>query len=54
MGVVLDDGSMSYCWFGFEDGHHTCMLPTGHDGPHEPTPDSDIVIRLIDPPRDTG
>jgi hypothetical protein len=33
------------CWFDFEDGH-TCMLPDEHEGPHEPTPDSDIIIRL--------
>ncbi len=37
-----------YCWFDFKDGH-TCMLPKGHDGPHEPTSDDDIMIRLADP-----
>lgn len=34
-----------YCWYDFENGH-TCMLPDEHDGPHEPTPDSDILISL--------
>ncbi len=35
------------CWFDFQDSH-TCMLPNDHDGPHEPTPDKDIIIRLAD------
>ena len=35
---------MSYCWFDF--GDHTCMLADGHDGPHEPTSDDDILISL--------
>ena len=41
-----------HCWFDSEDGH-TCMLSDGHDGPHEPTSDSDIIIS-IDPLEGTG
>jgi hypothetical protein len=26
----------------------TCMLPDGHDGPHEWTPDSEIVVQFSD------
>lgn len=43
-----------HCWFDFEDSYwtdndehvpgHTCMLDDGHDGPHEPTSDDEIVI----------
>ncbi len=36
------------CWFDFGDGH-TCMLLDGHDGPHEPTSDSDILISFVPP-----
>ena len=33
-----------HCW---EDGgHSTCLLADGHDGPHEFTPDSEIVVRF--------
>jgi hypothetical protein len=41
---------MRHCWFDFESSEylqmpgHTCMLPDGHDGPHEPTPDAEIMI----------
>ena len=27
-----------------EDDRCSCLLPDGHDGPHEWTPDKDIVI----------
>ncbi len=37
------------CWYSFEDGHHTCILPRGHDEPHHPTPDDEIMITLADP-----
>lgn len=46
-----------HCWFDFwadiEDGDtslpgHTCMLPDGHDGPHEPTPDKEILISFAE------
>ena len=37
------------CWFNFGDGH--CMLPGGHDEPHEKTPDSDIIISLHGEPQ---
>ena len=36
---------MSYCWFEPKGGY-TCMLPEGHDGPHKPTSDDDILISL--------
>lgn len=36
------------CWHDFEDGH-TYMMSDGHMGPHEPTADSDIVVRLSGP-----
>jgi hypothetical protein len=41
-------------WVGdYEDGcGSTCMLPDGHDGPHEFTPDDQIVIRLAHPNKD--
>jgi len=39
-----------HCW---EDGPRderdvgsTCMLPDGHDGPHEWTPDDEITVRF--------
>lgn len=35
-----------HCWFDFEDGH-TCMLEDGHDGPHEPTADDEIVVTFV-------
>lgn len=34
------------CWFDFEDGDHTCMLPDGHDGSHKPTSDDNILVSL--------
>lgn len=47
---------MRHCWFDFEDGYwsdddtwvggNTCMLEANHPGPHEPTPDSDIVVEF--------
>lgn len=38
---------MRSCWFiNFEDADHTCMLPDGHDGPHRPTSDDDILVSL--------
>ena len=37
-----------HCWFNFRDGH-TCMLADEHDGPHEPTADSEILIGLVEP-----
>ncbi len=30
----------------FVQGRATCLLPAGHDGPHEYTPDSEIVVDL--------
>lgn len=41
------------CWFDFDDylpgeGGHTCMLPKGHEGPHEPTPDREIVVAVVE------
>jgi hypothetical protein len=29
-----------------EEYGHTCMLPAGHDGPHEFTPDIQIVVEF--------
>ena len=29
------------------EGNATCLLPDGHDGPHEWTPDSEITVRFI-------
>ncbi|KKK69014.1 hypothetical protein LCGC14_2938290 [marine sediment metagenome] len=43
---------MSYlelgCWFDMGDA--TCLLPDEHDGAHEPTPDNEIFIELVDKP----
>ncbi len=36
------------CWFDFENDH-TCTLPEGHDEPHKPTSDDDIIISLAIP-----
>ncbi|KKN15589.1 hypothetical protein LCGC14_0984390 [marine sediment metagenome] len=36
------------CWF--DMGRSTCLLPDDHDGPHEPTPDSEIFVELVDKP----
>ncbi len=36
-----------HCWFGFESGLHTCMLPRGHDGSHQPTPNAEIDIEIV-------
>jgi len=55
---------MRHCWFDFgfeyedadyfDDGQrlvgHTCMLPDGHDGPHEPTSDDEITISFVGDP----
>ncbi len=35
------------CWTNI-GSNATCMMPADHDGPHEPTPDEDIIIRLAD------
>jgi hypothetical protein len=32
------------CWE--DEGRSTCLLPDGHDGPHEFTPDTEIVVRF--------
>lgn len=32
----------------FDKGDATCLLPDGHEGPHEWTPDSDIMVRFDD------
>lgn len=37
------------CWFDF--GKATCQLPDEHDGPHEPTPDSEVWVSLTDEQR---
>ena len=34
------------CWFDMGDA--TCQLPDDHDGPHEPTPDSEIFVELVE------
>jgi hypothetical protein len=48
------------CWFDFDDAEwetgtpgHTCMLPDGHEGPHEPTPDDQIIISFVGDKEDT-
>ena len=46
-----------HCWYYFDDGNHTCMLPHEHDGSHKPTPDRDIIIsyatgEVVDLPED--
>ena len=34
-----------HCWEdGGEEIGSTCLLPDGHDGPHEFTPDSEIMV----------
>lgn len=33
-----------------EDGASTCMLERGHDGPHEWTPDGEILITFAPRP----
>lgn len=45
--------SKLHCWFDFEDGH-TCMLPNSHDGSHQPTPDEEIIISIVDPQNRPG
>ena len=35
------------------NGNATCMLPAGHDGPHEWTPDDEIVV-AFEPRKDAG
>ena len=37
-------------WIEETYGGRTCMLPEGHDGPHEWTPDDEIVLCFKDPP----
>ncbi len=34
------------CWFDMGDA--TCQLPDDHDGAHEPTPDSEIFVELVE------
>jgi hypothetical protein len=36
---------MNHCWADKDDC--TCLLPGGHDGPHEWTPDSEIVVAFL-------
>jgi hypothetical protein len=59
-------GVMVHCWQGkrehtefgsqewhdtfLDDGDGTCMLDDGHDGPHEFTPDSQIIVQFLDAP----
>lgn len=31
----------------FTDGDATCILPDEHDGPHELTPDDEILVSLV-------
>jgi hypothetical protein len=33
------------CWFDMGDA--VCLLPDEHDGPHQPTPDSEIMVSLV-------
>jgi hypothetical protein len=35
-----------FCWEDGPDSDSTCMLDDGHDGPHEFTPDSEIVVKF--------
>ena len=48
MDSELQDDPMRHCLTTVDDDH-TCMLPTDHDGPHEPTADSDIIVFFIEP-----
>ena len=32
------------------EGDGTCMLPAGHDGPHEWTPDDQIIVSFTGEP----
>jgi hypothetical protein len=45
---TIGPATQRHCWFDFEDGH-TCMLPSMHDGTHQPTPDEEIIIEVVDP-----
>ena len=38
--------SQEYLEYLADEDRCTCMLPRGHDGPHEWTPDKNIVIRF--------
>jgi hypothetical protein len=41
-----------HCW---EDGDgSTCLLPDGHDGPHEFTDDADITVTFAEKEEDDG
>ena len=40
--------SNTYCWADCGN-NHTCMLEDGHDEPHEPTSDDDILLSLATP-----
>ena len=33
-----------HCWAECEEGEATCLLEDGHEGPHEWTPDNEIMI----------
>ena len=37
-----------HCWEPSPDGHATCMLPDGHEGPHEYTPDDRIRLTFAE------
>ena len=40
---------MVHCWMGFTDENgieYTCLLDTGHNGLHCPTPDSEIEVEF--------
>ena len=34
------------CWFDMGDA--VCLLPDDHDGAHEPTPDDEIFVELVE------
>ena len=38
----------AYCWADC-DTDHTCMLEDQHHGPHQPTPNDDILLSLATP-----
>lgn len=45
--VAATEGGDSLAWLEAWRRNGTCLLPRGHDGPHEWTPDGEIVAEFV-------
>ena len=47
MTTKTPDAPVPHCWAGAGGGGATCLLPAGHEGPHEFIPDSEITVEFV-------